>query len=88
MRLFCNTNEWILLTIKDRFCPVFWDMSIKKINGVVMGNNDQFNIQARSCTLLEGESCLWQNDLSFRVPIYQRAYSWGEHEIEELLSDF
>lgn len=52
----------------------------------------QFEIKARSCTLLARDSTspadgLWQEGLVFRVPVYQRAYSWKEGEVRRLLGD-
>ncbi|WP_397379482.1 DUF262 domain-containing protein [Prosthecobacter sp.] len=51
----------------------------------------QFEIKARSCTLARNVASpadtLWQNGLVFRVPVYQRAYSWKEGEVRRLLGD-
>lgn len=51
----------------------------------------QFEIKARSCTLAHNAACpadtLWQEGLVFRVPVYQRAYSWKEAEVRRLLGD-
>jgi hypothetical protein len=55
--------------------------------------NNQFEIKARSCTLMplperrEEVDCLWKEDVHFVVPIYQRPYSWKELEIRKLLVD-
>ncbi|MCF6238432.1 MAG: DUF262 domain-containing protein, partial [Candidatus Marinimicrobia bacterium] len=50
-----------------------------------------FEINARSCTLLANsskpEEVLWKDRSHFQVPVYQRSYSWGETEIRRLLSD-
>ncbi|HWZ94581.1 MAG TPA: DUF262 domain-containing HNH endonuclease family protein [Opitutaceae bacterium] len=51
----------------------------------------QFEINARSCTLAcnstSAADVLWQEGLVFRVPVYQRAYSWKEGEVRRLLGD-
>lgn len=51
----------------------------------------QFEIKARSCTLSHNAASpadtLWHNGLVFRVPVYQRAYSWKEGEVRRLLGD-
>jgi len=51
----------------------------------------QFEIKARSCTLARNTASpadtLWQDGLVFRVPVYQRAYSWKEGEVRRLLGD-
>ena len=51
----------------------------------------QFEIKARSCTLARNTGSpadtLWQDGLVFRVPVYQRAYSWKEGEVRRLLGD-
>ena len=51
----------------------------------------QFEIKARSCTLAHNATSpadiLWQDGLVFRVPVYQRAYSWKETEVRRLLGD-
>jgi hypothetical protein len=51
----------------------------------------QFEIKARSCTLARNATSpadvLWQEGLVFRVPVYQRAYSWKEAEVRRLLGD-
>lgn len=52
---------------------------------------NQFEITARTCTLLQNPErrgeVLWQKDLRFQVPIYQRPYSWGESQIRKLVND-
>jgi hypothetical protein len=51
----------------------------------------QFEIKARSCTLTVNYAVpadvLWQAETRFRIPIFQRPYSWGEREVKRLLSD-
>ena len=51
----------------------------------------QFEIKARSCTLAANHAApadvLWQAETRFRIPIFQRPYSWGEGEVKRLLSD-
>lgn len=51
----------------------------------------QFEIKARSCTLAHNDSSpsdvLWQRRLLFRVPVYQRPYSWKEPEIRRFVGD-
>lgn len=51
----------------------------------------QFEIKARSCTLTVNHAVpadvLWQAETRFRIPIFQRPYSWGEGEVKRLLSD-
>jgi len=51
----------------------------------------QFEIKARSCTLARNPASpaevLWQDGIVFRVPIYQRPYSWKEPEIRRFVSD-
>lgn len=50
-----------------------------------------FEIKARSCTLAGNETCptntLWKDGCVFRVPVYQRAYSWKAGEVRRLLGD-
>ena len=51
----------------------------------------EFEIQAKSCTLLRNprqpDNVLWQGSQVFRVPVYQRAYSWKENEVRRFISD-
>jgi len=51
----------------------------------------QFEISARSCTLMCNErnlkDILWRNNLFFQVPIYQRPYSWEEDQVRKLVTD-
>lgn len=51
----------------------------------------EFDIQAKSCTLLQNlrqpDHILWQSGLAFRVPVYQRAYSWKEPEVRRFVTD-
>ena len=51
----------------------------------------QFEIKARSCTLARNTAnaaeVLWQDGTVFRVPVYQRAYSWKAQEIRRFLGD-
>lgn len=51
----------------------------------------QFEIDARSCTLRinerEKNNILLKNNISFRIPIYQRPYSWQENDVKKLLTD-
>ena len=51
----------------------------------------RFEIKARSCTLARNTTnpadTLWQDGLVFRVPVYQRAYSWKEGEVRRLVGD-
>ena len=51
----------------------------------------EFEIKAKSCTLFDNgkhpDEVLWRNGLSFRVPIYQRPYSWGNQQIQRFVND-
>lgn len=51
----------------------------------------QFAIKARSCTLLAstttGHESLLSPEKNYRIPVYQRPYSWGEPEVRRLLGD-
>ena len=51
----------------------------------------QFEISARSCTLMHNDrnskDILWQENLFFQVPIYQRPYSWEEAQVRKLVAD-
>ncbi len=51
----------------------------------------QFEIKARSCTLAKNTSnpadTLWQDGLVFRVPVYQRPYSWQAQEVSRLIGE-
>jgi hypothetical protein len=51
----------------------------------------QFEIKAKSCALLHNRSSrdevLWQDRIVFRVPVYQRPYSWREPEICRFVGD-
>lgn len=52
---------------------------------------EQFSIKARSCTLLQNAEL--QNDVllkagdAYHIPIFQRAYSWGNAEVRRLIGD-
>ena len=52
---------------------------------------DEFSIKARSCTVVDNptspDDVLLAPSACFRIPIFQRAYSWGDREIRRLLSD-
>lgn len=51
----------------------------------------EFAIKARSCTLMDsgtaGHECLLSPQKHYRIPVYQRPYSWGEQEVKRLLGD-
>lgn len=51
----------------------------------------EFEITAKSCTLLHNDKhpddILWRKGYSFRVPIFQRPYSWGEQQIQSFVTD-
>lgn len=51
----------------------------------------EFEIQARSCTLAANsanpEDVLWRSATCYRIPIFQRPYSWGEAEVRRLVND-
>ncbi len=50
----------------------------------------EFEINAKSCTLrvnLKSNDVLWQDNLLFRVPVYQRPYSWKENEVSRFVYD-
>lgn len=55
-----------------------------------------FEIQARSCTLArnvaastdkESDDVLWREATRYVIPIFQRAYSWGQDEVGRLVND-
>lgn len=52
--------------------------------------HQEFEIAARSCTLVhnlgEPENVLWRGDITYRIPVYQRPYSWGETEVRRLVA--
>lgn len=51
----------------------------------------EFEIKAKSCTLFHNgkhpDEVLWKKGLSFRIPIYQRPYSWGDQQIQRFVND-
>lgn len=51
----------------------------------------QFEIRARSCTLARNTTSpaevLWQERIVFRVPVYQRPYSWKDQEVRRFIGD-
>ena len=50
----------------------------------------EFDIQARTVSLLpcqSGQDAILSSQIRYRIPIYQRPYSWGEKEIGRLLQD-
>jgi hypothetical protein len=55
------------------------------------GERQEFDIRARSCTLLRNsrrsKDVLWQRGLVFKVPVYQRPYSWKEPEVRRFITD-
>lgn len=52
---------------------------------------EAFSIQARSCTLQDNpdspQDVLLSPGCCYRIPIFQRPYSWGESEVRRLLRD-
>ncbi|MBB5353824.1 hypothetical protein HNR46_004088 [Haloferula luteola] len=52
---------------------------------------EEFEIQARSCTLLTNTASpsdvLFRPGTCYRIPIFQRPYSWGEPEVRRLVND-
>lgn len=54
-------------------------------------DSGEFEIHARSCTLARNNSnpdlILWRVGTCYRIPIFQRPYSWGETEVKRLLND-
>jgi len=64
---------------------------IFRVNRQRFEDQRQFEIKAKSCTLLHNVGApadvLWQQNLTFEVPIYQRPYSWGAPQIQRLVSD-
>ena len=49
--------------------------------------NGQFDILPRKASLFCGDDAVFQPDTHYRVPIYQRPYSWGEFELRRLLEE-
>ncbi|BCX49858.1 DUF262 domain-containing protein [Haloferula helveola] len=58
---------------------------------VTLPRSDEFEIQARSCTLFTNDrvphDVLWRPGVRYRVPIFQRPYSWGIAEVHRLMTD-
>ena len=49
--------------------------------------NGQFDILPRKASLFCGDNAVFQSDTHYRVPIYQRPYSWGEFELRHLMEE-
>lgn len=49
--------------------------------------NGQFDIRPRKASLFCGEEAVFQAETHYRVPIYQRPYSWGEFELRRLAEE-
>ena len=49
--------------------------------------NGQFDIRPRKASLFCGEEAVFQAETHYRVPIYQRPYSWGEFELRRLMEE-
>lgn len=49
-------------------------------------NEEQFAIYASTRTLLGG-TALWKDNLRYRIPVYQRPYSWGKQQIHSFVTD-
>lgn len=46
-----------------------------------------FGITPKTKTLFNGSDILFSENIRYRIPIYQRPYSWGENEISKLIED-
>ena len=54
-----------------------------------MKTKGQFNITAKTCTLMfneqENGATILGNNINYIVPIYQRPYSWSEEQIKKFI---
>lgn len=69
---FCRYNNSGV--IKD--IPKRWEKLSKK---------SDFNIISRVVSMFSGTDCIFTSDVQYRIPIYQRPYSWSENELRKLM---
>lgn len=69
---FCRYNNSCV--IKD--IPKRWEKLSKK---------SDFNIVSRVVSMFSGTDCIFTSDVQYRIPIYQRPYSWSENELRKLM---
>lgn len=63
-----------------------WGEYYNKVISLYENNLNKFSIEAKTSTLL-GSNPLLNRNIKYVVPVYQRPYSWGEHELEKFMRD-
>lgn len=76
MKRFCSHTK------KDIVIQKWGEYNAKEING-------EFEIESRAVSLMErgGMPGIFSRNTRYRIPVYQRPYSWGENELRRLMED-
>jgi hypothetical protein len=75
---------------RRRFCHYNYDPNPVPERFEALWNarrNGQFDIRPRKASLFCGDEAIFQAETHYRVPIYQRPYSWGEFELRRLMEE-
>ena len=98
----CKAKLWLLspeqreneirVDPQKRFCRQY--QSLKEIESLIPQARaaeikECFEIKSRTVSLINQNSanCIFSKNIRYRIPIYQRPYSWGENEIRRLFED-
>ena len=72
---------------RKRFCHYNNSDVIKDIPNrwKELSQKSDFKIVSRSVSLFSGVNCVFDSAVKYRIPIYQRPYSWSEKELRKLM---
>lgn len=72
-----------------RFCRYTNDAAIAVLDTTWerLTSPSEFDIIPKKSSLFGGQSHIFSDDVRYRIPRYQRPYSWGENELRKLLEN-
>lgn len=70
-----------------RFCQYRNQEFVEKLPRLweTLSSQGNFKIIPRTVSLSAGDECIFASNVRYRIPIYQRPYSWGENELRKLI---
>jgi len=72
---------------RKRFCRYTNSDVIKELpkRWEKLSEKSDFNIVSRTVSMFSGSDCILTSNIQYRIPIYQRPYSWSENELRKLM---